>query len=524
MATRRAPAKKAAKAAVKKAAKKAPRKSIKKAVSKSGRKAAGPSAHDGGRLRIRMYRHGLGDCLLLRFAKPAGGTFNMLIDCGLISVATKPKDAMTAVVEDIRACCDDRLDVVVMTHEHWDHASGFSEQQVQALFDEIKVGEVWYAWTEDPTNELGKKLRKERAAKVKAVSMAANALASMADNPLAARRSQDLANVLGFFGVDLAAAAAGAGTIGKTRAAFEYLGQRSGVRVRYRHPKDGPVVLSGVPGVRVFVLGPPQDEVLLKKSRPTKTGREVYELSAELGVTTNLERAFDRLAGAASDASSLADCPFDEAMHARRPSIALQSLQQATWDAPGEAWRRIELDWTQAAEGLAIDLDNHTNNSCLVLAFEFIDTGEVFLFPADAQVGNWLSWENLKWKVHGDSGAMVVTAHELLARTVFYKVGHHGSHNATLRDAGLELMTHENFTAFIPVMEEQALKNRWKEMPFKPLVRRLKEKTRGRLLRTDDATPPKDAALAKLTAQERKQFRASLLEGDGALFYELRYE
>ena len=36
--------------------------------------------------------------------------------------------------------------------------------------------EVWYAWTEDPTNELGKKLRKERAAKVKALHAAATAL------------------------------------------------------------------------------------------------------------------------------------------------------------------------------------------------------------------------------------------------------------------------------------------------------------------------------------------------------------
>lgn len=476
------------------------------------------------RLRIRMYRHGLGDCLLLRFAKrSAEGTFNVLIDCGLISVASGHKEKMTAVVEDIAEACEGRIDIAVMTHEHWDHASGFSEQQVQAAFDDFDIREVWYAWTEDPANDLGCKLREERAAKVKAVSMAAKALAGIADNPLAARRSEDLGNLLGFFGVDLSAAKAGNGSIGKTRAAFEYLAMRPGVRVRYRHPSDHPYTLPGVDGVRVFAFGPPEDEMLLKKSRPTKSGREVYELTAELSVTASLDRAFDRLASAGGANSDTSDCPFDESCHKKTPSNELLQLQTDTWFAPGEEWRQIELDWTQAAENLAINLDSHTNNTCLVLAFEFIDSGEVFLFPADAQVGNWLSWQDLRWKIRGDEGSEQVTAHDLLARTVFYKVGHHGSHNATLRDLGLELMTNENLTAFIPVMKAEAMKNRWKEMPFDPLVRRLNEKTRGRLLRTDDTALPNAISLQQLTAQERERFKSALVEGDDKLYYELSF-
>ena len=203
------------------------------------------------------------------------------------------------------------------------------------------------------------------------------------------------------------------------------------------------------------------------------------------------------------------------------PSAALLDLQAATWDAPGQAWRRIELDWTQAAENLAIDLDTHTNNSCLVLAFEFADTGEVFLFPADAQVGNWLSWQDLSWKVGSGESRQVITARDLLARTVFYKVGHHGSHNATLRDLGLELMTSEDLTAFIPVAEAEAKKNRWNEMPFSPLVKRLAARTRGRLLRTDDPSPPKASALKPLTTQERTAFLGSLTATD--LYYELNF-
>lgn len=46
--------------------------------------------------------------------------------------------------------------------------------------------------------------------------------------------------------------------------------------------------------------------------------------------------------------------------------------------------------------------------------------------------------------MRNEDAAEWVTAHELLARTVFYKVGHHGSHNATLRALGLELMTNED--------------------------------------------------------------------------------
>jgi len=45
-----------------------------------------------------------------------------------------------------------------------------------------------------------------------------------------------------------------------------------------------------------------------------------------------------------------------------------------------------------------------------------------------------------------------VTGPDLLARTVFYKVGHHGSHNATLRQQGLEQMKRLK-TAVIPVDE-----------------------------------------------------------------------
>jgi len=154
-----------------------------------------------------------------------------------------------------------------------------------------------------------------------------------------------------------------------------------------------------------------------------------------------------------------------------------------------QGWRRIETDWLGAASRLALQLDSHTNNTSLALAFEVNPSGRVLLFPGDAQVGNWQSWFAREWKVKQESGSRTVTAADLLARTVLYKVGHHGSHNATLRDQGLELMTSRELAAMLPVDRTTAKKMDW-NMPFPTLLRRLEEKTSGRILDLEMGLPP----------------------------------
>lgn len=77
-----------------------------------------------------------------------------------------------------------------------------------------------------------------------------------------------------------------------------------------------------------------------------------------------------------------------------------------------------------------------------------------------------------------------MTGPELLKRTIFYKVGHHGSHNATLRDKGLEQM--ENLrVSTIPVDEEMAKKKRWNHMPFDEILAALGKRAKGIVLRVD---------------------------------------
>jgi ABC-type Fe3+-citrate transport system substrate-binding protein len=100
-----------------------------------------------------------------------------------------------------------------------------------------------------------------------------------------------------------------------------------------------------------------------------------------------------------------------------------------------------------------------------------------------------------------------VRIHDLLKRTVFYKVGHHGSHNATLRAQGLEQMEHPDLVAMIPVHRKTAEDQKWK-FPYPPLWKALKERARGRVLLADspDIQEIQDDAEKMLTDEEWEKF------------------
>jgi hypothetical protein len=185
------------------------------------------------------------------------------------------------------------------------------------------------------------------------------------------------------------------------------------------------------------------------------------------------------------------------------------------------SWRRIDQDWLLSAARLSLQMDNATNNTSLVLAFEFIETGEVMLFAADAQIGSWKSWLSLEWRLEGP-GLTRVDTPDLLRRTVFYKVGHHGSHNATLKEGGLEGMTSPKLVAAIPVDQEFANNSKHWEMPALELYKRLQERTQGRLLRADSARPgsaePAPPGLSAQEVQEWERFIRAVSLDPGGLF------
>src|SRR6185295_16042377 len=125
--------------------------------------------------------------------------------------------------------------------------------------------------------------------------------------------------------------------------------------------------------------------------------------------------------------------PFDEPLRVKLTDAQVDPFFQAHYGFETEAsdqWRRIDNEWLSLAGGLALNLDTYTNNTCLAFAVEFISSKKVLLFPGDAQFSNWLSWQKLKWRIPNSAGIQgKVTTQNLLERTVFYKVGHHGSHN-----------------------------------------------------------------------------------------------
>ena len=186
------------------------------------------------------------------------------------------------------------------------------------------------------------------------------------------------------------------------------------------------------------------------------------------------------------------------------------------------AWRRVDYDWLEAAAGLALRAGDFTNNISLVLAFELPKTRKVLLFVGDAQVGNWVSWHSIDEWFTPELGSPALTeaqkkdtATTLLGRVAFYKVGHHGSHNATAKAKGLELMQSGDLVAFIPVNHEMAVKKGWGKMPLPRLVEELEKLTQGRLVQADQDYQPKTEkgeAFAKVLRSAGGQ--------DGKLFYE----
>lgn len=440
-------------------------------------------------VRIRMYRQGLGDCFLLTFPK-VDGESHVLIDCGVLTGTAEAQARMQAVAQNIVDTTHGHLDALVVTHEHWDHISGFL--QAEEIFNTLNVGEVWLAWTEDPKDDLANELRTRKARVLQAIEATTQHLHGL--EHAGGRRTADrLAALLEFEG--------GLGVQGRktTAKAMEWVKSCASARLRYFKPGDEPFSVPGVDGVRVYVLGPPRDHKLLKRSDPSKKHSEVYELAGAYGSDMGFLSAVEALeSGLDAD-----EQPFDTWFRVTEKEARSQPFFAQSYWPDHDSWRQIEHDWLEAAGRLALQLDSDTNNTCLALAFELGKSTDVLLFPGDAQVGNWLSWEGLKWKVRAGHDTTVVTSRDLLARTVLYKVGHHGSHNATLREKGLELMSSDKLAAMIPVSRSMAQKMEWK-MPFPSLFRRLQEKTGGRILDLDEGVAAENPGL--LTPQEWQQF------------------
>ncbi len=464
------------------------------AKKKTPAKVAVPAAVIGAaRVTIRHYCQGIGDCHLLTFHRGANPPFRMLIDCGVHTSVKGGGETVRSIAEDIAKLVDGSpIDVLVITHEHWDHVSGFTSAAGK-VFETLTFGEVWMPWTENPKDPLARKLDTYKGNAMAALALASSRLQSQ-PNPSKRLRSirQGIDSLLQFnFGAD-------GDNVRRARNKAAKLAK--GKDPVYLEPSSRPIEVDGLP-LRIYVIGPPRDPALIKLEE-----RESEMFPFGFGRGQGLERAL--AAGLALnagdvDASALQTTPFydhhghdlEEVLAGRGDDkIVKFMLDHYSGDArkpPGKAdkehlsnqdWRRIDGDWMGIAADLALRLDDGINNTSLVLAFEFTDTGRVLLFPGDAQIGSWLSFENVKWTADGKE----VTARDLFARTVYLKVAHHGSRNATPPRLGLDHMVSPDLSAFIPVNEKDAEKAGWHKMPYGAILTALSEKTAGRVIRADD--------------------------------------
>jgi len=460
-------------------------------------------------ITVRMYNPGFGDCLLLAFRGKDGQARYMLIDCGVHHQYPNRQERMQTVAGDIAAATNQHLHLVVATHEHTDHLSGFD--YAREVFDNIEIEDLWLAWTEDPADSVALELKNRAKKSAQALTAVVNRLDSH-NEPLGAA----LRGVLDFEYTE------------KKAGTLDYLRGKSRKKLErsedYRRPGEV-LTLPDVEGVKIYVLGPPRDkpeyirivdaESKLYPELRALTGWDDFALAAladeEARQLEPLNHPFDPTL-AITPEQARADQDFGEFF---RTSYGFSAAPEE-----GPEWRRIECDWLGTAEQLALKLNDYTNNTSLVLAIELTETQprKVLLFAADAQAGNWLSWHDLSWPGQAEDGGELKVEH-LLGRTVFYKVGHHGSRNATLSEEGLELMVSPDLVAMIPVDEVWAYAKKpqpWQH-PAKTLLSKLMAKARGRIFRSDkipqgDQPPDKPDGL---TAQEWQEF-IQKLDWDGS--------
>jgi hypothetical protein len=377
-------------------------------------------------LTLRSYNVGFGDCYLLTFAYAGGGgggraDRHVLIDFGS-NAPPKGRTAgelLAAVADDIRAECGGKLHAVVLTHRHKDHIAGFTTAAngrgpgdvIAALEPDLVV----QPWTEDPDARTDATVPTRRGftgddrgfaralEHMHDISAGVTAEAQRLARTEAVGSQRRFYQTLRFLGEEGI----------KNRSAVENLqrmGARDGADAEYVNHGYRSKLNALLPGVTVTVLGPPtlKQSDAIRKER-AQDADEFWMLQANAG------RYLARLAGR-TDAGGAAPGA------ARRLFAGAETLP-ADAPPPYARWFIPKLRAIRGANLLEIVriLDDAMNNTSVILLFEV--KGAALLFPGDAQIEN--------WKFTLDRLATDADLKRRLAGVTLYKVGHHGSRNAT---------------------------------------------------------------------------------------------
>jgi hypothetical protein len=343
---------------------------------------------------LRSYQVGFGDCFLLTFHY--NGTIDdrhVLIDFGSTGTKKSMGEAlMTRVAADIKEQCDGKLHAVVATHRHKDHISGFATNKKKTAAGDIIAScnpdVVLQPWTEHPkakTNATqppssltANKAFVQALGDMHAISAAVLVEADRRKAMLGATTFKEL-KFIGEDNLSNLSAVENLMRMGKRNYYLNY-GSRSGLE-------------SVLPGVKIRVLGPPtlkqSSEIKIQRSKDEAEFWQFQALANQLVVGKN-PRTFKR----ARTYSEAGGPPFTRWFVKRLRAIRGEQLL-----------------------GIVRALDKVMNNTSLILLFEINKTR--MLFPGDAQIENW-SYALSKPAVR-----------RLLEKVNVYKVGHHGSRNAT---------------------------------------------------------------------------------------------
>ena len=356
-------------------------------------------------VRLRAYQVGFGDCLLLTV------TYDDVLDDGrterhmLVDFGSREQrrggPKMADIAERIVEHCTPRLDVVVATHRHQDHIKGFGDETARTHLDSLTPGFIVRPWTdvpEDQSNDPALALDEASQHFISLLEGLHNGVEHIEqqfdlDDGVISRRAKELA-ALGIKN-------------GPAIATLEQWADAEDARPAWVKAGDTLELEDHMPGVVVRVLGPP---TLAEVDKLTSYAKESEEYWLALATDGDLGPLI-------------------------RPEIAPLDEALATVAAPGGAgaagWLVRELSDLQRLQALHIveGFDDVLNNTSVILLITVGD--RTMLLAGDAQAENWSLSLDKALGVNGRAHDPVLQ--QQLADVEVYKIGHHGSLNATPR-------------------------------------------------------------------------------------------